>query len=41
LLAGIAWVDWLAVADQPRERGAAFIALFLLALLFQRFVPAT
>lgn len=41
LLAGIVWVDWLAVADQPRERGAAFIALFLLALLFQRFVPAT
>ncbi len=41
LLAGIVWVDWLAVADQSRERGAAFIALFLLALLFQRFVPAT
>ena len=41
VFAGIVWVDWLAVADQPRERGAAFIALFLLALLFQRFVPAT
>ncbi len=41
LLAGIVWVDLLAVVDQPRERGAVFIALFLLALLFQRFVPAT
>jgi 4-hydroxybenzoate polyprenyltransferase len=41
LLAGIVWVDWLAVVDHSRERGLAFIALFLLALLFQRFVPAT
>ena len=41
LLAGIVWVDFLAVADQPRVIGAAFIAFFLLALGFQRFVPAT
>ena len=41
LLAGIVWVDMLAVADEPRAVGAAFIALFLLAILFQRFVPAT
>jgi 4-hydroxybenzoate polyprenyltransferase len=41
LLAGIVFVDLLAVADQPRETGAIFIALFLLALLFQRFIPAT
>jgi len=45
LLAGIVWVDQLAVADSvttaPRIFGAAFVALFLLALLFQRFVPAT
>jgi len=41
LLAGIVWVDLLAVADEPRVVGAAFIGLFLLAILFQRFVPAT
>ena len=41
LLAGIVWVDMLAVADEPRAVGAVFIALFLLAILFQRFVPAT
>lgn len=41
LLAGIVWVDWLAVADEPRVFGAVFIGLFLLALLFQRFIPAT
>jgi 4-hydroxybenzoate polyprenyltransferase len=41
LLAGIVFVDWLAVADGPRELGFVFIALFLSALLFQRFVPAT
>ena len=41
LLAGIVWVDWLAVVDQSRDKGIAFIALFFLALLFQRFVPAT
>jgi hypothetical protein len=41
LLAGIVFVDWLAVADAPRELGAVFVALFGLALLFQRFIPAT
>lgn len=41
MLAGIVLVDWLAVADQPKAIGAVFIALFLLALGFQRFVPAT
>ncbi len=41
LLAGIILVDWLAAANVPREFGAVFIGLFLAALLFQRFVPAT
>ncbi len=41
LLAGIVLVDLLAVADQPPVYGAVFLGLFLLALLFQRFVPAT
>jgi hypothetical protein len=41
LLAGIVWVDLLAVANSPRQFAAVFIALFLSALLFQRYVPAT
>lgn len=41
LLAGIVLVDWLAVSDAPREVGFVFIGLFLLALLAQRWVPAT
>jgi heme O synthase-like polyprenyltransferase len=41
LLAGIVWVDLLAVADVPRDFAMGFIVLFLLSLLFQRFVPAT
>jgi hypothetical protein len=41
LLAGIVFVDWLAVADAPRILGLIFLSLFGLALLFQRFVPAT
>ena len=41
LLAGIVWVDLLAVADAPREMAMVFIGLFLLAIGFQRFVPAT
>lgn len=41
LLAGIVLVDLLAAADVPHDLGAVFIGLFLLALLFQRFVPAT
>jgi 4-hydroxybenzoate polyprenyltransferase len=41
LLAGIVLVDLLAVADVPQEQGAAFLLLFLAALLLQRVVPAT
>jgi hypothetical protein len=41
LLAGIVFVDWLAVADAPRGLGLVFLGLFGLALLFQRFIPAT
>ena len=41
LLGGIVLVDWLAVADAPRQLAFVFIALFLTALLLQRSVPAT
>jgi 4-hydroxybenzoate polyprenyltransferase len=41
LLAGIVFVDWLAIADAPRSLGLVFLALFGLAIFFQRFVPAT
>ena len=41
LLAGIVWVDLLAVVDIPRELAPIFVVLFLLALLFQKFIPAT
>jgi 4-hydroxybenzoate polyprenyltransferase len=41
LLAGIVWVDWLAVPDVPRNLAIVFIGLFVMALGFQRFVPAT
>ncbi|MBM3877896.1 MAG: prenyltransferase [Verrucomicrobia bacterium] len=41
MLAGIVFVDLLAVADAPVEIGAGFLVLFCLALLFQRFIPAT
>lgn len=42
LLAGIVFVDWLAVGpDAPRALGFVFIGCFLAALGFQRFVPAT
>jgi hypothetical protein len=41
LLAGIVLVDLLAVVDVPRQLGLIFIVLFLLALLFQKFIPAT
>jgi 4-hydroxybenzoate polyprenyltransferase len=42
LLAGIVFVDWLAVAPQcPRGLGIIFLALFGLTKLLQRFVPAT
>ncbi|MGP8201733.1 MAG: UbiA family prenyltransferase [Limisphaerales bacterium] len=41
LLAGIVLVDWLAVADLSHPGAALFPVWFLLALLLQRFVPAT
>jgi hypothetical protein len=41
LLAGIVWVDWLAVPYVSRELSVIFIALFFAALVFQRYVPAT
>jgi 4-hydroxybenzoate polyprenyltransferase len=41
LLAGIVFVDWLAVADAPRGISAIFPALFGLAILFQQLIPAT
>jgi len=41
LLAGIVFVDWLAVSDALRPLGFVFIALFLAALFLQRAVPAT
>jgi 4-hydroxybenzoate polyprenyltransferase len=42
LLAGIVFVDWLAVGpDAPRALGLIFVGCFLAALGFQRFVPAT
>jgi 4-hydroxybenzoate polyprenyltransferase len=41
LLAGICWVDLLAVVDQPREMGLVFAGCFVLALVLQKFVPAT
>ena len=41
LLAGICWVDLLAVVDQPREMAIVFAGCFVLALVMQKFVPAT
>lgn len=41
LLAGICLVDLLAVANQPPQVSVGFLVCFLLALLLQRFVPAT
>ena len=41
LLAGIVFVDWLAALDVSRNLGIVFLVLFALALLLQRFVPAT
>ena len=41
LLAGIVFVDWLAVADAPNNAALVFVVLFLLALLSQKVVPAT
>jgi 4-hydroxybenzoate polyprenyltransferase len=42
LLAGIVFVDWLAVAPQcPRWLGVVFLGLFGLTKVLQKFVPAT
>ncbi len=42
LLAGIVFVDWLAVAPQcPFALGVVFALLFVATLLAQRFIPAT
>ena len=42
LLAGIIWVDWLAVAPKcPQALSFAFLILFALTLWLQRYVPAT
>jgi hypothetical protein len=41
LLAGIVFVDLLAIADASREFALVFFLLFGLALLLQRVVPAT
>jgi 4-hydroxybenzoate polyprenyltransferase len=42
LLAGIIFVDWLAVAPQyPHWLGAIFLVLFGATVLSQRFIPAT
>jgi 4-hydroxybenzoate polyprenyltransferase len=41
LLAGIALVDLLAVADLSQPAAAVFPICFMLALLLQRFIPAT
>ena len=42
LLAGIVFVDWLAVAPQcPRGLGLVFLGCFGLTKLLQKFVPAT
>jgi hypothetical protein len=41
LLAGIVLVDWLAIGGGGLILGPVFAGLFVLALLFQRFIPAT
>ena len=42
LLAGIVWVDWLAVAPGcPHGLSYTFLVLFGATLWLQRFVPAT
>lgn len=41
LLAGIVFVDLIAVAGATPLVGCVFIAFFLLALVFQKYVPAT
>jgi 4-hydroxybenzoate polyprenyltransferase len=41
LLAGIPLVDWLAVGSGIQGVSVIFIALFIAALFFQKFIPAT
>lgn len=42
LLAGIVFVDWLAIAPQcPQWLGGTLLGLFAATIFFQRFVPAT
>jgi 4-hydroxybenzoate polyprenyltransferase len=41
LLAAIVLVDWLSVWEGEWPQAVAFVAMFALALVFQRFVPAT
>ena len=41
LLAGIVLVDWLAIPWPDEQSVAAFVGLFLLALVMQRKIPAT
>jgi hypothetical protein len=41
LLAGIPLVDLLAVADLTRPEAGLFLLWFVLALLLQRYIPAT
>jgi len=38
---GIVLVDWLAIVSAPQPVRWFFLGLFVLALVFQRFVPAT
>ena len=41
LLAGIVLVDLLAVGGAPQNVSFIFLILFVMALVFQRFIPAT
>ena len=41
LLAGIVLFDFMLVANQEIHMSAVFLGLFCLALLFQRYSPAT
>ena len=41
LLAGIVLFDFLLAANQDMQMGIVFSGLFGLALLFQRYIPAT
>jgi hypothetical protein len=41
LLAGIVFVDWLAIAPDTTQWTIAFLVLFVMSLFTQRYVPAT